>query len=239
MLLPELSRKNIDGTGPSISFFKGLFRRLSQTNKQKVFVIGFHKTGTTSLAKALVQLGYRVCGSMNQIKDFKPAIHSKNDLFKMAQPLLSSYDVFEDTPWFVFYKELLNQFPDGKFILTIRPSEAWYKSVLKHFGGYDKWNYHAWIYDGFGDPTGHKELYIKKYEEHNENVLNYFNDQGKNLLVMHLPNDFNWETLCGFLSCKKPRGAFPHANTVGSRETMNRKFLDVIKKMYYSNTQIF
>lgn len=31
--------------------------------KSKVFCIGFHKTGTTSLELALIRLGYRVTGS--------------------------------------------------------------------------------------------------------------------------------------------------------------------------------
>ena len=31
--------------------------------KSKVFCIGFHKTGTTSLELALIKLGYRVTGS--------------------------------------------------------------------------------------------------------------------------------------------------------------------------------
>lgn len=233
MILPELSRKNIDGTAPSPSFFRGLYRRVTQPNKNKVFVVGYHKTGTTSLTKALLVLGYRVCGSLNQIKDFNPSVHSRSDLFKMALPLLKEYDVFEDTPWFMFYRELLEEHPDGKFILTVRPSENWYKSVVKHFGGYDKWNYHSWIYDGLGDPVGNRQIYIEKYEQHNKEVINYFKNKGKDILIMELPNDFNWKTLCGFLDCKKPFGNFPHANSVGSRETKQRKLLDLIKRSFY------
>ena len=35
-----------------------------RTADPKIFCIGFHKTGTTSLGQALEALGYRVCGEM-------------------------------------------------------------------------------------------------------------------------------------------------------------------------------
>lgn len=235
MLFPEFSRKNIDGTAPTPSFVGGLYRRLTHVSRKKVFIIGFHKTGTTSLTRAMVRLGYRVCGGMNQIKGFDQTRHSTGDLFEMAQPLLDQYDVFEDTPWFMLYKELLDKYPESKFILTLRPAEQWYKSVLTHFAGYDQWNYHSWIYQGHGDPAGNKKLYINTYKKHNEAVQKYFRENNKELLIMHLPEDFNWEILCGYLECKIPWGKFPHANSAVSRNSWQRMFLDHLKKFYYSN----
>lgn len=232
MLLPELSRKNQHGMAPSSTFFKGLYRRITKKRRRKVFVIGFHKTGTTSLARALLRLGYRVCGFINPEKEVHTSEHNSQSLFAVARPLLQEYDAFEDIPWFMFYKELLETYPDGKFILTMRTGESWYKSALKHYGGYDRKSFH-WIYDGEGDPVGNKELFIKKYEQHNEEVINYFKSKNKELLIMNLPNDFNWDKLCSFLNCKKPYDAFPHANAVSSRNTISRKLIDVVKDLYY------
>jgi len=235
MLFPEFSRKNIDGTAPTTSFLWGLYRRLTNFNRKKVFIIGFHKTGTTSLTKAMVRLGYRVCGSMYQIEEFDESCHSSNDLFDLAQPLIDQYDVFEDTPWFMLYRELLDHYPESKFILTIRPADQWYRSVSKHFGGYDQWKFHSWIYQGCGDPIGNKNLYIDTYNKHNKAVQKYFKENDKQLLIMNLPEDFNWDTLCGYLDCKIPWGEFPHANSASSRNTLQRKLLDGIKKIYYNN----
>jgi len=67
----------------------------------KVFCIGFHKTGTTSLNVALNTLGYRVTGP-NGVND--PDI-AKNVL-RMADDLVKRYDAFQDNPWPIIYKEL-------------------------------------------------------------------------------------------------------------------------------------
>lgn len=233
MLLPELSRDNQHGMAPTTYFFRGLFRRLTIRNRNKVFVLGFHKTGTTSLAKALVVLGYRVCGFVNPPTNYTPETHTREELFEaIYKPFLEKYDMFEDTPWFIFYRELLELYPDAKFILTKRPVDGWFKSVLNHFGGYDRKSYH-WIYDGEGDPEGNKELYIEKYTEHNRDVIEYFKKNNKELLVMNMPEDFNWDILCNFLGCSKPFGDFPHANSVAERLTIKRKLKDFIKKKYY------
>lgn len=232
-LLPELSRDNMHGMAPSTYFFRGLYRRLTNSNKNKIFILGFHKTGTTSLAKALVVLGYRICGFVNPPSNYTPETHTKEELFENTyKPLLNRYDVFEDTPWFIFYKELLDLYPEAKFILTIRPVDKWYKSALKHFGGYDRKSFH-WIYDGVGDPAGKMELFISKYKQHNKDVIEYFRKNDKDLLIMNLPEDFNWDVICNFLNCGKPLGDFPHANSATDRLTIKRRLIYAVKKKYY------
>ena len=59
----------------------------------KVFCIGFHKTGTTSLAVALRQLGYRVTGH-NGVSDADIA----EKVYEMAYGLVEQYDAFQDNP---------------------------------------------------------------------------------------------------------------------------------------------
>ena len=96
--------------------------------KAKVFCIGAHKTGTTSLEVALKKLGYRVRGSFGT-KD--PDIAEK--VHEMAYAMVEQYDAFEDNPWPVLYRELDERFPGSKFILTRRPAEAWIRSMVKDF----------------------------------------------------------------------------------------------------------
>ena len=95
----------------------------------KIFCIGFHKTGTTSLETALTMLGYRVTGC-NGIND--PDI--EKNVLKMAFELVGQYDAFQDNPWPIIFKELDEKFPGSKFILTLRDSKSWRHSQVKHFG---------------------------------------------------------------------------------------------------------
>ena len=84
----------------------------------KIFVIGFHKTGTKSLASALKKLGYRVTGP-NGIED--PDI--ADNVYSMAYTLVEQYDAFQDNPWPIIYKEIDKRYPESKFILTLRDSK--------------------------------------------------------------------------------------------------------------------
>jgi hypothetical protein len=83
--------------------------------QSKVFGIGFHKTGTTSLARALTYLGYRFTGPNGLAK---PNI--AKDVYQMAYSLATEFDPFQDNPWPLLYRELDERFPCSKFVLTIR-----------------------------------------------------------------------------------------------------------------------
>jgi len=161
-------------------------------DRQKVFCIGFHKTGTNSLDEALTLLGYRVTGP-NGTKD----------------PNVEEYDAFQDNPWPIIYQELDQHYPNSKFILTIRPTDRWIDSVVRHFGA-NSTPMREWIY-GVGSPLGNEDAYIRRYENHNQEVTEYF--QGRDdLLVLELTQGEGWEKLCPFLGKEIPMVEFPHKN---------------------------
>lgn len=219
---------------PSSLFLRGLPRRITKRDQRKVFVLGFHKTGTTSLAKALLVLGYRVCGFVNPKPDVTPATHTKEELFESRYKLLlTQYDAFQDIPWFIFYKETAQLYSDAKFILTVRPADKWLNSVLSHMGGADRKSNH-WIYDGKGDPVGNEALYLEKYNQHNRDAVEFFENSNMDFIRMDMPEDFNWNVLCNFLECSKPIGRFPHANTANSRYTIKNRILYRLRNLYYS-----
>ena len=70
MLFPELYRKEINSMRPSKEFMMGLFHGFGTFKTKKYFVIGFHKTGTSSMGKALQIVGFRVCGSLKEGYDY-------------------------------------------------------------------------------------------------------------------------------------------------------------------------
>jgi hypothetical protein len=176
----------------------------------KVFGIGFHKTGTKSLARALVQLGYRVTGS-NDV--YNPAI--AHEVHGLVDRLLGQYDAFQDNPWPVLYRDLDRRCPGSRFILTVRPPDEWLHSVLNHFGG-DSTPMREWIY-GVGAPRGSEEIFLRRYERHNREVLEYFRDRPGDLLVLRITEGEGWEKLCPFLGKPVPPVPFPHANSAEER----------------------
>lgn len=183
--------------------------------KPKVFCIGFHKTGTTSLAVALKLLGYRVTGP-NNTKD--PDIAEK--VHALAEELSDEYDAFQDNPWPVLYREMDRRWPGSKFILTRRPSEAWIRSQVKDFGLAETPMRH-WIY-GVGCPQGNETVFVERYERHNREVLEYFRDRPGDLLLLDLPAGHGWPELCQFLGHPIPDKPFPHANKASlSRKIKN------------------
>jgi len=171
----------------------------------KVFVIGFHKTGTTSMHNALKILGYSVCRPFpTNIPNMGKVVLEK--AFKEAE----KYDAFEDNPWPLLFKEMDKKYPRSKFILTIRPAEQWIKSVVNHFGS--NFTYmREWIY-GEGCPKGNEDLYIKKYIEHIDDVKKYFLKRSNDLLILNLKDEDKWSKLCNFLNKKVIKDSFPYAN---------------------------
>ena len=176
----------------------------------KVFGIGFHKTGTKSLALALRRLGYRVTGS-NDV--YNPNI--ARDVQALVRRLVTEYDAFQDNPWPILYRELDRDYPGSKFILTLRPTEKWIGSVARHFGA-ESTPMRKWIY-GVGAPKGNEEIYVERYERHNREVREYFRERPGDLLVLRITEGEGWEKLCPFLGKPVPNMEFPHENRAADR----------------------
>ena len=179
-------------------------RRRRRVPKRKVFCVGFHKTGTKSLADALKVLGYRVVGPVGAQE---PDI-GRNALAK-ALAVTTEFDACSDNPWPVLYKALDATFPGSAFILTVRATSAWVESVVDYFGDRDS-PMRDWVY-GAGAPRGNERRYIERYERHNADVRRYF-DGRDDLLVMDVEEGDGWPQLCGFLGHPVPNAPFPHRN---------------------------
>ncbi|WP_025771914.1 sulfotransferase family protein [Thioalkalivibrio sp. HK1] len=173
--------------------------------EEKVFCIGFHKTGTTSLAEALRTLGYRVTGP-NGAHD--PQI--RNNVLRLVDELVPLYDAFQDNPWPIVYLELDKRYPGSKFILTVRDPESWIESQVGYFGDRST-PMREWIY-GAGCPSGNEDIYLRRYLAHNEEVLEYFRDRPQDMICLDIPAGDGWEKLCAFLGKEIPDRPFPHRN---------------------------
>jgi len=179
--------------------------------EQKVFCIGFQKTGTTSLGEALGLLGYSVTGP-----NFVTNQDLENQVYDLALAIAQKYDAFQDNPWPLLYKEMDQKFPRSKYILTLRPVDKWIDSVVRHFGSRQT-AMRRWIY-GIGSPQDNEDIFTERYERHNREVLAYFKDRPDDLLTLDVTAGEGWDRLCTFLDKPVPDVAFPHSNKAEDRE---------------------
>jgi hypothetical protein len=189
----------------------------------KVFCVGFQKTGTSSMGRALGILGFKVRGwlAINNERKAKRyvAIDEPITMDKLAQnciPLLEGYDAAQDTHWYLLYRELDDAFPGSKFILTRREPEAWFGSFRRHFGenGFGMMHF---IYGESAITESNRDSFIRRYMTHNKSVEHYFRNRRDDLLVLDIETA-GWDKLCGFLNRRKPPfRPFPHANSYAIR----------------------
>jgi hypothetical protein len=183
----------------------------------KIFVIGFNKTGTTSLKRAITMLGYSFL-SENKLYSSKIFNEVNDKNFSSLNKHLDKFDAFKDRPWNHpgVYQYLDQKYENAKFILTLRDVDSWIKS-------YKKWNesvglksnsYYKTISKicyGVDDFLSDEGLMKEVYEKTNNNTIEYFKDKN-NLLVLDLPKGDGWDKLCPFLNKSILTSPFPHAN---------------------------
>lgn len=176
-------------------------------SRTKVFCIGFHKTGTTSMEAALRLLGYRVTGP-NHVLDRDIA----QKLDRVTTELSYKFDAFQDNPWPLVYQRMDVLHPGSKFILTLRDEDKWFDSNLKHFRGKHSAMRELIYGPGAGYPKGNEKTYRARLRRHNAEVMDYFQDRPDDLLVIDVTSVSSWEPLCAFLGVPIPVEPFPHAN---------------------------
>ena len=167
---------------------------------KKVFGIGLSRTGTTSLAQALNEAGINV-------------IHyatNKEILFDVQGH--GSCDI----PTTAHYKELDTNFPNSKFVYTIRDKDEWLVSIEKYLKQKEGRTLGQWHLQNriaiYGRVDFNKEMFAKKYDEHDSAVRAYFKDREDDLLVLNICSGEPWKKLADFLDMPDNGSGFPHEN---------------------------
>lgn len=127
----------------------------------KIFCIGYNKTGTTTLEETLRFYGYSLPLQKQQEARLSKNVFDTNYVEFLS--FVQRYDAFQDMPFsqgltFVAADAL---FPNSKFILSVRDSEAWFQSLkLFHMkkNGIDSTKISekdilekfTYLYDGYG-----------------------------------------------------------------------------------------
>jgi hypothetical protein len=204
----------------------------STSDSTKVFCIGFPKTGTTSLGRALEELGYRL-GDQRQGELLLPA-YAAGDFDKIVDFCLTA-DAFQDAPFCypLTYLALEEAYPSARFLLSVRDSaEQWYESLVRFHGDLfaggrvpvkDDLVRATYCYPGFvweavcavwktpEDDVYNKPSLMAQYESHNAGVRNHFRIK-TNFLELNLAGKGAYCKLCEFLGKEPAALDFPHLN---------------------------
>ncbi len=187
-----------------------------------IFGIGLNKTGTTTLGDAGEILGFKRLGWV-RLRDGHEDGHRQpfgsdgltrdwlegrtDHLIEVA----SGFDLVEDLPWPLVYREMAQAFPDARFVLTRRTSpETWLASIVKHQIGATGVKWGKIITSIYGSPSAAKdpELYVERYNSHLNEVRAFFAGSDRLLEVCWEEGD-GWPQLCGFLGVPAPDVPFP------------------------------
>lgn len=180
----------------------GLPIRTHSSCPSRVFGIGLGKTGTTSLTTALQILGF-------------DAIHAQ------CGTDIHTHQCATDTPAASRMSELLDQYPDAKFILTTRDLGQWLASIERHQrrsdlpmegGGWKAEEYRQARIKLYGSVHFEAELYAERFRAHHMLVDLLFIDREHQLLRYPLTDGAGWGPLCEFLGVPVPRWGFPRVN---------------------------
>lgn len=194
----------------------------------QVIGVGFGRTGTASLTTALEELGFAPCFHMRKVF----AEPGRAEEWRRAgrgeavdwRELVGGYRASVGWPGTRFWRELVEQFPDAKVVLTVREPERWYDSARHtifdtdvvppaeaaepHLAAMLELVDELVMQGVFGGRLDDPSHAIEVFERHNAAVR------------QHVPPDrlleFNvaqgWEPLCAFLDVPVPDLPFPQHN---------------------------
>jgi len=180
----------------------------------RIFGIGMHKTATTSLHRALTELGYDSAHWTSA--HWARAIWEEVKTCGRSPTLERNYALC-DLPIAALFRELDAGYPGSKFVLTVRNEDEWLESVRNHWSDRNPFR-GQWDSDPFTHRI-HREIYgrIKfdeqvmreRYRAHNAEVREHFKDRPQDLLVMDMSDGAEWYELCGFLRQPIPNKTYP------------------------------
>jgi sulfotransferase family protein len=194
----------------------------------RLFGIGMHKTGTTSLHDALNILSL----DSAHWKSVRWAKNIWNEMRELGRsPTLEQHYALSDLPITILFRQLDAAYPGSKFILTLRDENQWLESVRNHWGRFNNWK-HTWKKEDKFTHVIHQEVYgqtdfeesvfLSRYRRHNAEVREYFKDRPEDLLVMDMSLGAGWGLLCGFLDKPIPKVPYPQSFQTTGMPTENQ-----------------
>jgi Sulfotransferase domain len=223
----------------------------------RVINVGYLRTGTTTLTLALEQLGFGPCYHMRVVEaepwraaDWVAAARDRNSAH--WDKVFAGYETTVGDPGALFWRELVEAFPDAKVILSVRDPLRWYESASrtifpaltppslpvrlltwsgpkKDHADLDEVQRMTWDveFDGrLADRDHAIEVFERRIREVRETV------PADRLLVYDVRE--GWGPLCSFLGVPEPDEPMPREN---DRETFQRRQRDALKRLITSRVR--
>jgi len=202
--------------------------------QEKIFCIGFNKTGTTSIEKVLEDFNINI-GNQRKAELLLDNWNERD--FKAIENYVKSASAFQDIPFSLPYTfiALHQKFPNAKFILSIRDdADQWYNSIVNFhsklwsngtdvptvynlknaeycYKGY-AYNYMKFVYNTPDDDLYNKEMLVQTYNNHINTVKDFFRSKSKKLIIINTSIKNDYFRLCDFLNEKPFYNGFPWEN---------------------------
>jgi len=202
----------------------------------KYFLIGLHKTGTTSIEHVFKNWGFSV-GDQSKGENLLHDWYLRR--FDRIIAFARTAEFFQDTPFSLPYTYIVldQHFPNAKFILSIRnTADEWYDSLIRFHTklwssninneppstddlkratyGYLGRAYHSnrMIFSSPETDIYNRNELVKYYQSHNYEVEQYFKHSQDRFIRINLSDDLDLERLSSF--CNKPlsKKKFPKLN---------------------------
>jgi len=184
--------------------------------KNKIFIIGLPRTGTTSICHSFLQLGYKTAHTA------------------YTQAAIESAEVIADTPVFSEFPLLDKHYPNSIFINLQRDLSKWLPSIrqllarmhtnlMREDGGFNSHLKRCYL-EVFGHYTladiESDEYLIACYKRHQQQVQNYFSDKKQQLLTLDVSDEHSPDALKAFLETEQPI-VFKQLNMAGKVTAWN------------------
>jgi hypothetical protein len=188
--------------------------------RQRVFGIGWAKTGVTTLGRCLRELGYRHHGQrLDLVKDLGSGDLATADLSRILAAA-AVHEAFTDWPWILLYRQLDEAFPGSRFVLTTREPGRWlrsYRSMIARLPpATPEVVARRRILYGLPFPDVTDAMLLERRARHDAAVRDWFRGRPESLLTVDWESGGGWNELCGFLRLPVPAVPFPHENRAES-----------------------
>lgn len=209
---------------------------------KKIICAGLNKTGTTSLAKSLKDIGLiQFPESIGHQFLTHSVVHgSYGNVINAIENI--EYDFYEDIPFSFpkIYQSIFKYFPNEKYILTIRNStEDWVNSCLNFYGealktekitNFDNkipykhqyssvgnfhtynWGYPMFKMWGLKNSNNLKKDLKRIYEKHNEDFIKFMEKNNGDYIVINVSKEGELKRLLEWIGIESSKENFEHIN---------------------------
>ncbi|MDP2634659.1 MULTISPECIES: sulfotransferase [unclassified Pseudoalteromonas] len=171
-------------------------------NRNRIFIIGLPRTGTTSVCNAFLELGYKTAHTA------------------YTKQCFNSAEVIADTPVFNDFEVLDKRFPHSKFIYLEREIELWIPSIRQLLqrmfnnltrldGGFNPHIKLCYLntFNNLTIDNIASDAYLEQqYSLHFKKAKRYFEHRPADFLSIDISKNTSFERLCMFLDCEFPQG---------------------------------